>query len=114
MAIVPVVHASSIIIISSVPKTALRSLTHASLKFASAKRLQEELLVLKSELRGLIDKDEAVPRFADQMMDFTTERQRDEAMPMRDAVRHFLSVVLSITGHLSDLPVAGCWHILVD
>jgi hypothetical protein len=57
MAIVPVVHASSIIIISSVPQTALRSLTHASLKFASAKRLQEELLVLKSELRGLIDKD---------------------------------------------------------
>ena len=54
---------------------------------ASAKRLQEELLVLKGELRGLIDKDEAVWQFADQMMDFTAERQCDEAMPMRDALR---------------------------
>jgi hypothetical protein len=64
-----------------------------SQKFEAAKRLQIELFVLKGELRALIDKDdEGVPRFADFIADHNAARQRDEALPMRDAVRHFLSV----------------------
>jgi hypothetical protein len=61
-------------------------------KLEDARRKQIELLVLKSALYGLIAKDESPPAFADQMMDFRAARQRDEAMPLRDAVKSFLNV----------------------
>jgi hypothetical protein len=63
-------------------------------KLATARQKQIELLVLKSELHGLIAKDEALPHFDDNIANYNAGRQRDAALPMRDEVQHFLNVTV--------------------
>jgi hypothetical protein len=60
-------------------------------KLADAKRLRVELLVLKSELSGLLQ-DDSPPRFADDLARYIAQKKRNAASPLRDEVHHFLSI----------------------